>query len=208
MNAKSFVKLLGLVRATDDVLGEAVSEIGMYVVEQFHKHGNKTPQAQLRLAVQGGVDADGVLGAKGATLRGVSASVAALFQPFLSLGRRDAEADVESIVVEIVTRVMRTRDERKADAADARALRKAAAEKAEKDAQKAADAEVARRVKAATDGVEREVADEFKSSLVLPTGEKITLTADEVAALKTTLDALRAQAKVEVAIQADAAVAA
>jgi hypothetical protein len=201
MKAAQFIKLLATIRASDDAVGEILTDVGTYVLSQWHIHGNKTPANQLRLALHGGVDVEGILGPKGETLRGVSAALAAVFAPMLKLGARDPEADVDALVLERVALAMRTRAERKADAADSRAKRAAIKARAEKAEEREREAQVRQRIAAATVAAEREVLASVRSSLVLPSGEVITLTAEEVSALHQTLMALRAADTAEVLLR-------
>jgi hypothetical protein len=201
MKSAQFIQLLSSIRASDDVIGEVLTDVGTYVLSQWHIHGNKTPAAQLRLALHGGVDVDGILGDKGATLRGVSASLAAVFAPMLKLGQRDPECDVDALVLERVALVMRTRAEKKADSADSRAKRAAEKVKAEKAEARKREDETRQRIAAATVAAEREVLTSVRSSLVMPTGEIIPLTAEEVSALHQTLQALRAADTAEVLLK-------
>jgi hypothetical protein len=201
MKSAQFIKILATIRASDDVMGEVLTDVGEYVLTQWHQHGNKTPANQLRLALHGGIDTDGILGEKGETLRGVSATLAAVFAPMLKLGQRDPHADIDAIVLERVALAMRTRAEKKADSADSRAKRAADKAKAEKAEARKREDETRQRIAAATVAAEREVLASVRSSLVMPTGEVIPLTAEEVSALHQTLVALRAADTAEVLLK-------
>jgi hypothetical protein len=201
MKSAQFIKLLATIRASDDAVGEILTDVGEYILTQWHQHGNKTPANQLRLALHGGVDADGILGEKGETLRGVSATLAAIFAPMLKLGARDPHADIYAIVLERVGLAMRTRAERKADAADSRAKRAAEKARAEKAQERERAAEVRQQVAAAVAATERRVLESFRSCLVMPSGGVTYLTEEEASALFETLQALRAVDTAEVLLK-------
>ncbi len=165
--SKAFHKSLAFIRKTDAAVGEAVSNIAAHVLEQWHKHGNKTPYMEMRLAIDGGIDSHGLFGKKGDTVRGVSRGIALAFSG-VKLGKADPTCDVEAAVLEAVAKGMRTREEAKADAA---------AKRAEREANK--DAEPVEQPQSVT------------CALVLPSGTAVKLTPEEAAALMTTLDALR-----------------
>lgn len=176
-----FLKLLSNVRAADDMLGESVSTIALHVLEQWHRHGNKTPHIQLRLAIDGGTDEHGFFGDKGATIRGVSKGLALAFTGLTRLPKRDETADVEVAAQNVVDAGMQTR-------AEAREESKAKREAREKGKARAA---------AEADDLK---ANPVKLMLIDAAGAGVELTAKEHAALLKTLMLLRDQDAIDAEI--------
>lgn len=162
--SKAFHKSLSLIRKTDAAVAEAVREVSAHVLTQWHQHGNKTPYMELQLALHGGIDAHGLFGKKGDTVRGVSRGIALAFAG-IKLGKADPATDISAAVDAAVGKGMQTR----ADAS--------AAAKAKRDA-KPAKAEV-------------DQPEPVTCALVLASGAAVKLTPEEAAQLMKTLEMLR-----------------
>lgn len=136
MKPAQFLKLLTIVRTADDNLTDTIGAIALYILEQHHKHGNRTPYLQLRCAIDGGQDKWGAFGVKDAMVRGVSAGMARLFAG-IKLAARDENADVELLAQEAASIGIATRAEAREEAKYKREQRKAAEAKETKAAEKA-----------------------------------------------------------------------
>jgi len=164
----NFHKSLAAIRRTDAAVAEAVRPIIAHVLGQWHKHANKTPYMELRLAIDGGVDAYGLFGKKGETIRGVSRGLSMAFTG-VKLGKQDPNANVDELTTAAVAVGIQTKQEARAANAAKRAAR------TPKEAPAA--------------GVEGEP---ITCALIMPSGAATKLTPTEAAALWTTLEHLRA----------------
>lgn len=182
MKPVQFVKILSNIRAADDMLGEALTAVACHVLEQWHKHGNRTPHMQLMLAIDGGTDEHGLFGDKGSTLRGVSKGVATLFAGLRRLPKRDETTDTDEAALHAVESGMATRAELRAEA------------KAKREANATAKARAAAEA-------EEVKAEPVKLMLIDAAGAGIQLTAAEHAALAKTLQLLRDQDAIDAEIR-------
>lgn len=169
--SKSFHKSLALIRKTDGAIASAVQEIASHVLTQWHQHGNKTPYMELQLALHGGIDAHGLFGAKGETVRGISKGIALAFAG-IKLGKANPETDIDAAVSEAVAKGMKTR----AEVSEANK-----AKRAEREANKA----------------EAVKAEPVTCALVLASGAAVKLSPEEAMQLMQTLEALRAARTVD-----------
>lgn len=185
MKPAQFLKILSNLRRADDALGEALTEIALYVLEQWHKHGNKTPHMQLFLAVDGGVDEHGLFAGKGETVRGLSKGVSTLFAGLRRLPKRDETADVEMAALDAVHAGMKTRAEASEEAKAKRDTRAKAKARAEAEAEEAKETEAAA----------------FKLMLIDAAGAGTAITPEEYAALMQTLQLLRDQDAIDAEIR-------
>lgn len=177
MDRKAFLTFLRNTRKFDAAMGAALTQVGEYVLGQYHTHGNKTPHAELMLAVNGGIDTHGLFGTKGAEIKGLSKGVAALFTGLTRLGKRDENANVAALAAEATAKGVKTKAEASAEA-------KAKREKRE--AEKAAEEAKAPK------------AEPVAFALVGPNGVATKISGEEYNALLKTLRALRDQEPVNV----------